>query len=205
MYMPVDELEEFRHAEQLEALRQANRTLSTQLIQAKNRGIELVNAVYSASFDASLLVEPVNSKPPVKDKRGKRVEVALWHMTDFQGAKVTTSYNSEVMKKRAMLFVEKALSITDIQRSDHAVKDCAIMFGGDMVEGLWNFPTQVYEIEQTVFGQFVTVSALLREIVIAALDCYEHVTVVPEWGNHGRIGSKREAVPKSSTIDRMRY
>jgi hypothetical protein len=29
------------------------------------------------------------------------------------------------------------------------------------------------------------------------------VTVVQEWGNHGRIGSKRAAVPRSDNMDRM--
>jgi hypothetical protein len=31
------------------------------------------------------------------------------------------------------------------------------------------------------------------------------VTVWPEWGNHGRLGSKRDAIPRSDNIDRMCY
>jgi hypothetical protein len=204
--MPVvDELEEFRAADREAALRSANATLQSQLIQAKNRGAEIVNAVYQAAYDASLLTVPVKIKPPVADKRTKRGEVALWHMTDWQGAKLTTSYNSEVMKERVRLFVTKALKITEIQRADHAVKDCVIMFGGDMVEGLFNFPTQPHEIDQTLFGQFTTVAGLIREVVGAALENYETVTVVAEWGNHGRLGSKRDAIPKADNLDRMCY
>ena len=117
----------------------------------------------------------------------------------------TTSYNSSVMQERVLRFVDKAETITDIQRSDHPVKDCVIMFGGDMVEGLFNFATQAFEIDQTIFGQFVTVSKLLGVVVKRALGIYEHVTVVAEWGNHGRIGSKRDNVPKADNIDRMCY
>ena len=203
--MSLDNLEEFRAHDQIAALREANQTLSTQLLQAKNKGVEIVNAVYRAAYDATLVVGQPVITSPAKDKRTSSPEVALWHMTDWQGAKLTTSYNSEVMKERVRRFVDKAIAITEIQRADHPVKDCTIMFGGDMVEGLWNFPTQPHEVDQTIFGQFVTVSALIREVVGKALENYEHVTVVPEWGNHGRMGSKRDAIPKSDNLDRMCY
>ena len=203
--MSADELEEFRSRDQIDALRQANANLQAQLINAKNKGKEIVNAVYQAAYDASLLSETVKSTPPKADKRDKSAEVALWHMTDWQGAKLTTSYNSEVMKERVKRFVQKALSITEIQRSDHPVKDCTIMFGGDLVEGLWNFPTQAFEVDATLFKQFVTVAKLIEEVVLGALNNYEHVTVVAEWGNHGRLGSKRDAIPKADNLDRMTY
>jgi hypothetical protein len=198
-------IEMFERADQIEALRQANQRLSTQLIQAKNRGAEIVSAVYQGAYDATLVVGRVKSIPAKEDKRTKSAEVALWHMTDWQGAKLTTSYNSEVMKERVKRFVQKAISITDIQRADHPVKDCVIMFGGDMVEGLFNFPTQPFEVDATLFGQFVTVARLIEEVVLEALANYEHVTVVSEWGNHGRLGSKRDAIPKSDNLDRMTY
>jgi len=34
---------------------------------------------------------------------------------------------------------------------------------------------------------------------------FEKVTVVAEWGNHGRVGGKRAEVPKSDNVDRMVY
>ncbi len=203
--MSVDELGEFRARDQIDALRQANANLQSQLINAKNKGKEIVNAVYQAAYDASLLAETVKSVPPKKDKRDQSAEVALWHMTDWQGAKLTTSYDSEVMKERVKKFVRKALSITEIQRADHPVKDAVLMMGGDMVEGLWNFPTQAFEVDATLFKQFVTVAKLIEEVVLEMLSNYEHVTVVAEWGNHGRLGSKRDAIPKSDNLDRMTY
>jgi hypothetical protein len=147
--------------------------------------------------------------PPVPaitiDKRKTKGEVALWHMTDWQGAKRTVSYNSDIMRKRVMEFAEKAVRITDIQRADHPVKEVTIAFGGDMVEGLFNFPSQAFEIDSTLFEQYVNVSRLCVDVVRFALAHYEKVTVVPEWGNHGRIGSKRDNVPRSDNFDRMCY
>lgn len=137
--------------------------------------------------------------------RQRRAEGALWHLTDWQGAKLTTTYNSEVMAERAARFVRKAGKITEIQRADHPVRDARILLGGDMIEGLFNFPTQPYEIDMTLFDQFVNVASLLDLTVRAACQMYDNVEVIPEWGNHGRIGSKRAAVPRSDNADRMTY
>jgi hypothetical protein len=109
------------------------------------------------------------------------------------------------MHRRVHKFVDKAIRITDIQREDHPVRDCHIVLGGDMIEGIFNFPTQPYEIDATLFEQFVTVSNLLVEVTRRALAYYEKVTVTAEWGNHGRLGSKRDAVVKSDNADRMTY
>lgn len=186
-------------------LRQALMRLQRQLLKAKTKTDDLVEATHQAAFDAMLTMGPVAPvKEPTRDARSKS-EVALWHMTDWQGAKVTTTYNSQIMRKRVMEFAAKAVRITDIQRADHPVKDCYILFGGDMIEGLFNFPSQAHEIDATIFEQYVTVSRLCVDVVRYALSHYEKVTVVAEWGNHGRIGSKRDGIPRSDNFDRMCY
>jgi hypothetical protein len=186
-------------------LRKALRNTQKQLLAAKDRTEHLVEVTRQAALDAMLSmgrIAPIVA--PVKDKR-KGEEVALWHMTDWQGAKKTVSYDSEVMRERVMRFTDKAVSITATQRADHPVKNCVIAFGGDMVEGLFNFPTQAFEIDSTIFEQYVNVSRLIVDVVRVALANYEQVTVVAEWGNHGRIGSKRDNVPRSDNFDRMCY
>lgn len=187
-------------------LRRANQRLFAQMQRYKNQTEDLVRATIDGARDAMLSMGPLGPvRCGLQDKREHGDEVALWHMSDWQGAKLTTSYNSQVMRERVLRFCEKAQKITNIQRADHPVRECVIAFGGDMVEGLFNFPTQPFEIDQTIFGQYVTVSRLLIEVVQYALRTYERVRVVAEWGNHGRMGSKRDAVPKSDNIDRMCY
>ena len=198
-------LDDAKAIEATDELRDANRRLQVQLVKAKAKTEDLVDAVYRATRD-SLIARPLASTPaPRKDKRHRREEVALWHLTDWQGGKRTTSYDSQVMAQRVGVFLDKAEAITDIQRQDHPVKSCAILFGGDMVEGLFNFPTQAFEIDATIMEQWRHVTRTLIVVVRRALAIYETVEVISEWGNHGRIGSKRDAVPASDNIDRMCY
>ena len=198
-------LDEASNIEESGDLRDANRRLQVQLARAKAKSEDLVDAVYQATRD-SFVAAPLPATPrPRKDGRTKREEVALWHLSDWQGGKRTTTYNSEVMAQRVGSYLTKAEAITDIQRADHPVKSCTILFGGDMVEGLFNFPTQPFEIDSTIMEQWRNVTRTLIVVVRHALAVYETVDVVSEWGNHGRIGSKRDAVPASDNIDRMCY
>ena len=201
-----NEMPEGVESNDVKELRMAMIRLQKQLKKAKERTEELVETTQQADYDAMLTMgkyDPIVAPIPSKSK--KVGEVALWHMTDWQGAKKTTSYNSEVMRKRTLDFAQKAVRVTDIQRADHPVRDCTIMFGGDMVEGLFNFPTQAFEVDATLFEQYVNVARLCVDVVRFALANYEKVTVVAEWGNHGRIGSKRDNVPRSDNFDRMCY
>ena len=201
----MTDLSEFTQSAEVEKLRQALQNTSRQLREAKSKNAAIVEAIYQGAYDAALTVGGTKPIPPKKDKRPAKDEVALWHCTDWQGGKKTTDYNSVVMRTRVERFVNRAKAITEVQRSDHPVRKCVILFGGDMVEGLFNFPTQPYEVDSTIFEQYVTVSGLIVDLVKSALEMYEEVVVFPEWGNHGRMGSKRDAIPKSDNIDRMVY
>ena len=192
--------------ESVAELRQTLVRTQKELSKAKQRTEELVEATIQACKDATLALGPMKPiEGPKVDKRRKRAEVALWHLTDWQGAKVTPSYNSEIMRTRVMDFTTKATKITEIQRQDHPVNDVVICFGGDMVEGLFNYPAQLWEIDLSLYDQYITVSRLIVDVVRQALVVYQHVTVIAEWGNHGRIGNKRADVPKSDNFDRMCY
>lgn len=189
-----------------EELRRALAHTQKQLAIAKARTDELVSATITACKEATLALGPIAPViPPEPDKRKRHEEVALWHLTDWQGSKVTTSYNSTVMQERVMRFCQKARDITDVQRADHPVRSCVIAFGGDMIEGLFNYPTQSWEVDSTLFQQYVNVARLIGDVVRFALSVYENVEVIAEWGNHGRIGSKRDSVPRSDNVDRMCY
>lgn len=200
------DLSEFTALTEAEELRNVVSDLQAKLRRAKAKVDDLVAATIEGAKGAMLAHGPVPPVPkPKPDRRAKTSEVALWHLTDWQGAKVTTSYNSDVMRERVLRYCDKAERLTQIQRADHPVKDCTIMFGGDIGEGLFQFPSQPFEIDASIFGQFTTSARLLVDVVRRALALYETVTVVGEWGNHGRQGGKRAVVPRSDNYDRMIY
>lgn len=193
-------------ADSVEELRRALRRTQGQLAKAKAKRDELAEVTVDACREAVLAhgpLEPV--KPPPPDTRRKDAEHALLHVTDWQGAKRTTSYDSRVMRERVMRYVDRVERITAVQRADHPVKAATVMLGGDMIEGLFNFPTQPYEIDATLFEQYVSVAMLLVDMVRRLLGTFERVNVIGEWGNHGRLGSKRAAVPRADNADRMTY
>lgn len=189
-----------------EELREALRRSNAQLAKARNKLDAMTEAAFQGAESAVLaLGRPAATKAPALGKAKGKPEVALWHLSDWQGAKLTKSYSTPVMRERVAEFVRRAALITNIQRADHDVNECVIALGGDMIEGLFNFPTQPFEIDATLFEQYVNVADLLATTVRSALAIYKKVLVVPEWGNHGRIGSKRDAVPRSDNADRMTY
>ena len=202
----LEELPEGIESDEIQEVKKALIRLQKQFADSKIRRADYVEALHQGAYDAMVVLGKVKDvTPPKKDTRKTKAEVALIHATDWQGSKVTTTYNSEIMKKRVMEFATKIDKLTNIQRADHPVKDCVVMFGGDMVEGLWNYPAQLWQIDASLFGQFATVSRLLIDFIRQLLTTFENVTVVAEWGNHGRIGSKRDEVPKSDNVDRLCY
>lgn len=203
--MAVDPLAEFKADQVDEDTKAALRRALRQLAAAKAKTEDLVDAVYRAVKDAQVANPSASVPAPKRDQHKGKAEVAIWHLTDWQGAKVTPSYNSDVMHTRVAHFMDSAERITEIQRANHPVKECHVLFGGDMVEGLFNFATQPFEIDASLFQQWMQTSNLLAQVVQRALTIYDEVTVVGEWGNHGRIGSKRDAVPRADNIDRMCY
>jgi hypothetical protein len=195
-----DEVEDLR-----EALRRSNERIHKLRVTADS----VAEAAMQGARDAVLMAERPQVTPyvaPVAGQhRASKPEVALLHLTDWQGAKRTVSYNSQVMKQRVRQVLNNSIKLVEIQRADHPVNDVVVLLGGDLIEGLFNFPTQPYEIDATLFEQFVTVAKLLDETARFLAGRFATVRFVAEWGNHGRIGSKRAVVPKADNADRMTY
>lgn len=198
----------FDAEEEVLRLQQQLRTAYAQSARLKDRNEAAVNAAMEGAFNAVAQFGRPKVKPyvaPKADRKAGKPEVALPVWTDWQGGKRTTTYNSEVMKTRIRAILKNTMSVVEIQRLDHPVNDCVVLLGGDMLEGLFNFPNQPYEIDSTLFEQWVTVSDLLDEAMRYLAARFVTVKVVAEWGNHGRLGSKRAAVPKGDNADRMIY
>ena len=186
-------------------LRKSNLTLQSKLIKAKAKVDDLVAATIEAAKYAVVDLGGIGDVTgPKQDGRKAKELVCLWHLTDWQGGKKTPTYDSAVMIERVDEFLVKAHKLVEDYRKSRPVKKCVIVFGGDMVEGMFNFPSQPFEVDQTLFGQYVTVSKRIVEAIQYALTAFEQVHVVAEFGNHGRLGN-RGFLPKSNNLDLMCY
>ena len=187
-------------------LRAANQRLFKSNTKLKSDRAEYMTAIYNAVEDAAnrdpLEVVPQRTKD---NRRSKKAEAALWHLTDWQGGKKTSSYNMDVMDQRVEVFTTRAAELTEIMRADHPVEHCEILLGGDMVEGVQIFPGQVWELDGTLFDQIFRVADRLVWAVQQALLTYRTVGVTGEWGNHGRIGKKGDGLKASDNVDRIVY
>jgi hypothetical protein len=171
--------------QEITELRAALMRTQKALAKIKKDRDDFTTAVIQAAHDAMLSHGPVPPVPaPAKDRRRKKPEVALLHSTDWQLGKQTLTYNSAECERLVKQSIEKTISITNIQRSDHPVRDCVLMLGGDLVENTTIFPSQVYEVDSDVMTQFVEVSRIIIDITRTLLANFEKVTVICEPGNH---------------------
>lgn len=166
---------------------------------------ELVAAVHQAAHDAFLAHGPAPViTAPKRDRRSRKPEMALVHLTDWQVGKRTSTYDMVKAADRVRQAVTRTVELADIQRSHHPVTECHVMLGGDMVEGVSIFPGQAFEVEAAGFEQLVATSAMIESAVAFLLTNFDRVTVWEEIGNHGRLGRKGDA-PHGDNVDRMAY
>ena len=172
--------------------------------RAKAKTSDMIDAVHEAARLSLLATPRTKLQPPLKDIRKGKAEVALVHLTDWQAGKQTVSYDIGTLSARIEQMIDKVVQLTVIQRAHHPVKECVVMLGGDMVEGLGIFPGQVYEVGAHLFEQMFEVVGIIERSIRTLATNFETVTVVCEFGNHGRLGRKGD-MPAGDNIDRMAY
>jgi len=62
-------------------------------------------------------------------------EVAVAVLSDWQLAKRTSTYNSDVCEERIERLADRIIRLTNIQRADHPVDTLHVHLLGDIVEG----------------------------------------------------------------------
>jgi hypothetical protein len=189
-------------AREIAELKAAARRLQQRLAAAEAKTSELVAAVYEAASDAALVVGTPDPVPRPERDRRRGPEAAVLHMTDWQMGKRTESYDADTCAERVRLAARKACKLAAIQRADHPVRECHLLLGGDLVEGVTIFPGQAWEVSAGAFGQVFAAASLIEEIVLALLADFERVSVWEVSGNHGRIGRRGEH-PREDNLDRI--
>lgn len=201
----LEDMPEGIESQDVKELQKTLMRVQRQFSDHKKKRDDFTQAVVQAAHDAMLSAGPMLPiVAPKKDTRTKKAEVALLHSTDWQDGKETLTYNLAECERLVKQSVDKTILLTNIQRADHPIKECVVMFGGDIVENTTIFPSQVYEVTSNVMEQFIHASRVMVDIVRTLLANFEKVTVVCEPGNHGRIGKLGE-LPKDVNWDKLTY
>lgn len=197
---------EMRESEQVVFLRGANERLTAELRRARLSKQEMVEAVYRAARDAAsgLVIPSVRAPVPRRGKGDEEKAIAL--LGDTQLGKRTPTYDSATAERRVMEYADKIISLTDIQRMDHPIKECRVYMLGDMIEGELIFPHQPWQVDSSLFKQ-VTIDGprILIKFLRRLLTAFDLVHAVCVIGNHGRLGPKRSPYNPETNMDRMLY
>lgn len=203
----LDLEEEITLVQQIEKLKDQNKRLLRKVADQKNSKLDYVEALYQAAVDGVSLLDIAPAPVPSIDGRVNQEEIAVAVLSDWQLAKVTPEYNSEICEKRIELYGDKLINITEVQRKDHPVRKLHVWLLGDIVEGELIFPGQSFLIDSSLYRQ-VTLDGprILGNFLKKMLGYFESVHVVGVIGNHGAIGgrSRRDMNPESNA-DRMLY
>lgn len=173
----------------------------------KDKSDDLVGAIYSAVKEDIRASKDVKIPKP-KLKRNKATEeVAVAVLADWQLAKITPDYNSQVCEERIYNFAEKIIHLTNIQRKDHPVNKLHIWALGDIIEGELIFPGQSFLVDGGLYRQ-ITVDGprIMKNFINMMLAHFEEIVFVGVIGNHGSIGgrARRDHDPETNG-DRMLY
>jgi hypothetical protein len=188
-------------------LRAANARLLKKLAEKTLRQTDLIEAVYQAAKDASTTLTIPKITAPTRDQRRGKPEVAVPWLTDWQLAKITPSYSSEVCEQRIAQYGDKVVSLTNVQRSDHPVREAHVWITGDLVEGELIFPGQHWLIDASLYQQVcVDGPRILCDFLRRMLATFDRVHVTAVIGNHGRLGGRASKdMNGESNADRMLY
>jgi hypothetical protein len=194
--------------EQNEELRSSNRRLVADNRRLRVQRAELVEAVYEAARDAASGLQMPPVKPPPADRRRKTSETAIAVLSDWQLAKVTSTYSSAVCEERIERYADKLIELTRIQRADHPVNDLRAYLLGDLIEGEQIFPGQAHHIDASLYMQVMVDGPRILGNFIRRMEGFfpGKIHVAGVSGNHGFLGGRtRKDYHPESNGDTMLY
>lgn len=197
--------------QQLDDLRRTHLRTLKKLEEQRVKKQELVDAVYQAASEAAAALDlpavplPADYRPSKKGPEAE--EAALAVVSDWQLAKLTPSYNSEICEERIELYGDKIIELTEIQRADHPVRDIHLWLLGDLIEGELIFPGQHWLIDSSLYMQVcVDGPRILGNLIRKLLLHFDNVYIESVDGNHGRLGGRSSRdYNAESNGDRMLY
>ena len=144
----------------------------------------------------SLDLEELDNGLDLQHTASKATAILLasdWHVgerVDSPSVNYLNEYNPDIARKRARNFFSHARYLIEKERSKTEIEHCVLWLGGDLITGYIH-----EELEESNYLSPIEESLLIQELVSEGiaflLTCVKDVTVVCNYGNHGRTGKKK--------------
>lgn len=154
---------------------------------------------------------PIVELPPVEfhkyvnpspRKKGDE-EIAILHITDGHGGKITNSFNDEIYKSRMEQVYHNAMRIVSLHRNMYPIKKLIILDTGDNGQG--ENPYQGSKIGEVSMGARDQIKKLVAPTLNNLIGTFKHDFKEVEFhgvpGNHG----KEKLAPETSSYDLLLY
>lgn len=99
-------------------------------------------------------------------------------------------YTTELARKRLVRWRNIVLRFTQMSQVTLDLKELYLFALGDDMEGHGKiFGTQAYQMDDTMFFQYMCFIEDMSEVILSLLQRYEKITILKVYGNHGRIAT----------------
>ena len=107
-------------------------------------------------------------------------------------------YNSELFIGRMNLWAEKICLFRDQDKNSLGLNKLVMYMLGDHMEGELIYKGQAYNIDLITMDQFMLAFQTYVDIILFFASVFPKIEIFCVLGNHGRLGRKGEAHPKSN-------
>jgi|ERR1035437_362552 hypothetical protein len=151
------------------------------------------------------------TNPKASHSRSEAVDfLALW--SDWHYAAVIkpnqvqflNEFNSEIALEYVKDLVEKNISVIRHEQGSHPCTSGTLWLGGDFFEGMFNFPSQILQIDKHVIAQIRDIAPIIAQAIISLLSVVKKIHVLAQRGNHARLAPKG-VFPEEVSLDYLLY
>jgi len=171
--------------------------IGQKLLEQKLMEMKKAKYILDGILEAMIPIEPeIRKEISLANKKIKRSystdpEVAVLALGDFHIGKKTSTYNTEVFKRRirGIILAIRKLYLNVLQNA-YTIPELTVVVLGDVVDGNSIYKTQPWHIdEHTMYQIWRTGLPELSWAFIELSALFEKVNVVWISGNHGRVGN----------------
>lgn len=197
-------------AERVRNLEAANQTLVSQLTREKVKTEAIVEALVGnlGYIDPTPYPEipilPANEMTP----EYAIAECGDWHFGSQWGVQDVGAWgpvNADILAERVELYATQLVYLVKLQRKARPIPWLVCNLLGDFIENEIMRHNQGVSVEMNSAKQMARALAAMEKFLITMLDNFEEVFCPCVWGNHGRMGVKRNDTDPQNNWDLLLY